>query len=379
MLAAIELNSNMNKFDCHIYGPIFSNNGVGASTRAYWRLLSASGMKVGVWPQNAPLDEKEKTIARKYGNLIVDKKHPNLNFFRINAMEIEDNAHLIEGSDSSQNILIPMWETEFMPRKWMADIERFSGLIAATNFIANSVLPINQKIPVWTIPHPIEVESNSWNSVKMLGLADDRRYFIYSFSYASFASRKQPEQFLNLAKLWKELKPNSTDVFVLTAGDKPIKQSDVKLAELFKQSSSHQFKYIEGTKQRDVHIALLANANLFISMHRSEGIGLQLAESALLNTPFVSHVYSGPRDFIPTGMSGIYDHNLISIGKGEYPSVSHGTWADYNLLDVTEAMQKALGNSDQDLLEINKKVKNHFSIFRNTDKINLLLKELSTN
>jgi glycosyltransferase involved in cell wall biosynthesis len=43
---------------------------------------------------------------------------------------------------------------------------------------------------------------------------------------------------------------------------------------------------------------LLAAADVFVSLHRSEGFGLGLAEAMLLGKPVVGTAYSGNADFL---------------------------------------------------------------------------------
>ena len=107
----------MSNFDAHIYGPIFSATGVGESARAYWRTFMATGMRIGVIPQSHPFNEEERLLAEHFRKFIVDKPHPKLNFFRINAQEISSLSGqlLSENPKNVTNALIPMWETPKLP------------------------------------------------------------------------------------------------------------------------------------------------------------------------------------------------------------------------------------------------------------------------
>jgi hypothetical protein len=139
-----------NSFDAHIFGPFFSTLGVGAATRAYWKLLMASGLKVGIWPQESPNGEVELEIAREHEAFIVQKEHPKLNFFRINAQEIGSSPIMGMENSSAINLLIPTWETSQLPEIWHQDVQRFTGIIAATTFFV-----IDEKISANL--HPREV------------------------------------------------------------------------------------------------------------------------------------------------------------------------------------------------------------------------------
>ena len=195
--------SDMSKFDAHIYGPFFSASGVGESTRAYWRTLRATGLNIGILPQNPPFNEFEKQIYEVFKEYLVENPHPKLNFFRINAQEIENTKEFYQAKKmkETKNILIPMWETPSVPVNWRSQIGQFHGIFAATSFIRDAFAALETGLPIWIAPHEIHVDLRNLHTVQQLGLKDDRRYHFYAFSYASFVSRKNPLGLLQLQKV----------------------------------------------------------------------------------------------------------------------------------------------------------------------------------
>ena len=150
------------------------------------------------------------------------------------------------------------------------------------------------------IPQSITAIEDTRLSVRALGLPDDRKYHLYSFSYYSYVSRKNPMQFLNLKKMFCEANQFSKDVFVLASSDLPRQKLDDFYHKTFLNEQDSNFVYLSGGRSRNEHLSLLANANIFVSVHRSEGIGLQLVEALKLGTNVVTHNFSGPEDFIHT-------------------------------------------------------------------------------
>jgi glycosyltransferase involved in cell wall biosynthesis len=353
----------MNSFDAHLYGPFFSESGVGESTRAYWRTLVATGLKVGILPQNPPFSENERFIAEKYKKYLVNDVHPGINLFRINAEEVRNTQVLGSIQKEAKSILIPMWETPVLPKIWLSDLQQFSHIIAATNFIGDAFSGANQEIPISIIPHEVHVPEFSRKTHRMMGLPDDRRIHLYSFSYASFSSRKNPRAFLEIKKLYCENFQFGKDLFVLTASDIPKSFADIKMHQYLEKSQDLNFKYFPGGSSREDHISLMANANSFISTHRSEGIGLQIVESILLGTPVVTHAYSGPADFIEGSDSGVFPFSTILIQNDEYPYSEGQAWADYKIEDILDTLIKMKNLIEVDN-EIFIRVSHHFSITR---------------
>jgi hypothetical protein len=119
-----------------------------------------------------------------------------------------------------------MWETPKLPLIWQEEIVKFDHIVAATSFIKSSVESATKSIPVSVIPQSITTIEDTRLSVRALGLPDDRRYHLYSFSYSSYVSRKNPMQFLNLKKMFCEANLYSKDVFVLASSDLPRQKAD---------------------------------------------------------------------------------------------------------------------------------------------------------
>ena len=73
--------------------------------------------------------------------------------------------------------------------------------------------------------------------------------------------------------------------------------------------------------------ALMAALDCYVSLHRSEGFGLTLAEAMLLGVPVVATDYGGSRDFVTPFNAWPVDWRAEAIGPGNHPYPPDGTWA----------------------------------------------------
>ena len=84
---------------------------------------------------------------------------------------------------------------------------------------------------------------------------------------------------------------------------------------------------------RERSYALLEIADVYVSLHRSEGFGLSMAEAMLMGKPVVATNYSGNLDFMNSQNSLLVDSlGLIEVGddaQSNYPR--EGRWADPDL------------------------------------------------
>ena len=91
-------------------------------------------------------------------------------------------------------------------------------------------------------------------------------------------------------------------------------------------------------------MALLREADAVVSLHRSEGLGLHLAEAMALGTPVIATRYSGNLDFMNDGNSFLIDFTLVPIqhGEGVYPATAR--WADPDLDQAAEVMRSMVAD-----------------------------------
>ena len=91
---------------------------------------------------------------------------------------------------------------------------------------------------------------------------------------------------------------------------------------------------------RDDHMAFIASADALVSLHRSEGLGLHLAEAMWLDTPTIATRYSGNLDFMNDDNSLLVDAVMVPVtgGEGVYPS--EAMWAAPDLDVAAAAMRR---------------------------------------
>ena len=260
-----------------------------------------------------------------------------------------------------------MWETPVMPAIWIEPIKSLSGIICGTDFISDGFTSYQLDLPRVTIAPQIDVDRDQIHPLSYLGLPDDRKIHLYSFSYSSWSTRKNPNAFFELAEFHARQLPEIDDLFVLAPSDKATSAVDQATHNRFVSSSLPNFRILPPGRNRFQQLSLIANSSTFISTHRSEGIGLQLAEALLLETPVVTHIFSGPRDFIDANSSAVYPYQLVEIGEGEYLHAAGQLWADPKVEEIAEALSRVGGQTE--LTTARDLIRQRFSIKANAEKL----------
>ena len=96
-----------------------------------------------------------------------------------------------------------------------------------------------------------------------------------------------------------------------------------------------------GYVSREEVLALVAAADVYVSLHRSEGFGLTVLEALLLGKPVVVTDYAGVRDFLD--VPGVHRVPCREVPlKRDFGPYSRGSvWAEPDLQEAAAAMRAA--------------------------------------
>ena len=89
---------------------------------------------------------------------------------------------------------------------------------------------------------------------------------------------------------------------------------------------------------------LLNCSNCYVSLHRSEGLGIGMAESMYLGKPVIATAYSGNMEFMNARNASLVDYKLIPLEENDYPNYKNQVWADASSIDAAEKMQKMVND-----------------------------------
>jgi len=85
---------------------------------------------------------------------------------------------------------------------------------------------------------------------------------------------------------------------------------------------------------------LTASCDCYVSLHRSEGFGLTMAEAMYLGKPVIATAYSGNMDFMNESNALLVDYDRVPIGEDAGPYGPDGEWADPDLADAARQLRR---------------------------------------
>jgi glycosyltransferase involved in cell wall biosynthesis len=234
------------------------------------------------------------------------------------------------------------WEVGDPPAEWTPAYEFVDEVWVATQHIYDAVAPTSP-VPVVRMTLPVLMPEVAPRRRGDLGLPEEGFTFLYLHDYHSVAARKNPtgliEAFrrafppgsgakLVLKSINADTRPDEHERIALAAGDHP----DITLID----------RYVSGREKN----AMIAHCDCYVSLHRSEGFGLTVAEAMLLGKPVIATRYGGTQEFLNEENAYLVDWEPAKVGEGAFPYPSDGVWAEPDLDQAAELMRQVLAEPD---------------------------------
>jgi glycosyltransferase involved in cell wall biosynthesis len=80
--------------------------------------------------------------------------------------------------------------------------------------------------------------------------------------------------------------------------------------------------------------ALFHACDIYVSLHRSEGFGLTIAEAMAIGKPVVATAYSGNMDFMGVGNSALVPYTMAQLTRAAGPYPKGACWAEPDIQDA---------------------------------------------
>ncbi|MGH7119825.1 MAG: glycosyltransferase family 4 protein [Acetobacteraceae bacterium] len=234
------------------------------------------------------------------------------------------------------------WELETAPPLWQSGARFVHEAWVPSHFTAAAIetfMPGRVRV----VPHPLAIAAPqpSGRNRRSFGLPDDAVIVLVSFNLASSFVRKNPLAAIAAFRL--AFGQRRDRMLLIKVGNPRAETQDFAILENAVAGSSNIRLLTEVLSGPDNH-ALTQAADMVLSLHRSEGFGLVLAEAMLLGKPVVATGWSGNLDFMDDGSAALVGYRKIAArdprGVFEAPGA---VWAEP---DVGEAARLLTGLAD---------------------------------
>lgn len=324
-----------------VIGYVQAESGVGESARSTLRALACTDVP------HAVSDFRVGNVSRMGesvdARLATGRQHA-ISLFHINADQLPlARTFLGEGPFSeTYRIGFWAWELENFPPEWHGAFAHVDEVWVPSTFCQRAIAAVSP-VPVLVMPHCVEVPAQLSPQRARFGLREDSVAFLAVADMMSIAGRKNPFAAVQAFR----------DAF---AADDTRVQLIVKIANAHRDAAAHeqlmvlvaghpQIRVLDESLDRDTLNRLLDSVDCFVSLHRSEGFGLVIAEAMARGKVVLATDWSGNTDFMNARNALPVDYRLVSLQADAGPYRRGERWAEPLHDDAVAKMRQVVADA----------------------------------
>ena len=295
--------------------------GIGESSRAIWRAVQATGLPCVL------LNIRSRVHSNADASL---GEFARDNPYRVNLMTFSFDYSRRFYRDMGPrffagryNIALWYWEQEHFPVRWHSAFDYYDEIWVPSEFTRGAIAAVSP-IPVRKITYPFFLnESEAIPDRGRFGLPGNACVFLFTFDFHSTVQRKNPGAVI--AAFRRAFRPDDDAVLVLKSinGEHDRAGRD----SLGRESEGAPVVFLDAHISGAEMNSLFASADCYVSLHRSEGLGLGMAQAMYLGKPVIATNYSGNLEFMNPDNSLLVNYEMteLEVDAGAYERGSH--WA----------------------------------------------------
>ncbi len=307
----------------NIIGYVRSEHGLGESSRRCAAAMIPSGIPFLLYDFN--VGNASRVSDTTYEQHIEATNRYRINLIHINADQMPVLYRTV-GSEffrDRYNIGFWHWELPEFPDEWLGSFAMLNEVWAPTEFVVRAISE-KSPVPVVRMPHAIDFRITGELSRAALGLPDNEFLFLTMYDLSSFQARKNPQAVI---RAFHEAFPDRCGVKLVVKTQNSHHHPN-ELRELQEFIAAYPgIIHIDRTMTRQEVYELENLCDCFVSLHRSEGFGLGLAESMFLGKPVIGTDWSANTDFMNHRNSCPVDYELVKLEQSYGPYAAGQVWA----------------------------------------------------
>jgi glycosyltransferase involved in cell wall biosynthesis len=327
----------------NVSGYLRDESGWGAAARGYVRALRSLGIPTRLADFSALTSNRSGDMTTTEGDALSD--------WDVNLMCIDAGQHFAVLSrtdddylDRRYNIGAWAWELPRFPARWYDRFAYYDEIWVGSSFIASAIAPISP-IPVIRIP---PVMAPPVGDTVPAGASRWRRQpgeflFLFMFDVHSHLARKNPLAVVEaFRRAFQPSEPVRLILKCVNAESDP--DGFAKLVDrAFGAAIDIESGYLAASDVRD----LMSSCDAYVSLHRSEGIGLTIAEAMGLGKPVIATGWSGNTDFMDVSNAFPVGYRLVELDENVGPYHAGEVWAEPSVEQAAQLMRFVVDHPEE--------------------------------
>jgi SAM-dependent methyltransferase len=214
---------------------------------------------------------------------------------------------------------------------------------AISEFSRRAIAAATKK-PVFAFPLPVAAPRPRRGFDRSgLGLPDGF-LFLFCFDFLSVSQRKNPRGLIEAFST--AFAPGEGPTLVLKAINGEFQLAELEAMKLL-AAARPDIIVIDRYLDDDENAALMDACDCYVSLHRSEGFGLTMAEAMALGKPVIATAYSGNLDFMDDDTAYLVPWTEGWVPEGCPPYRGGARWAEPDIAVAAQLMRSVVQNPEE--------------------------------
>ncbi|MDX6621482.1 MAG: hypothetical protein QOK36_3868, partial [Gaiellales bacterium] len=227
------------------------------------------------------------------------------------------------------------WEAGLLPDHLRPALDVVDEVWVGSDYVRSLIAPVTEK-PVLTMPVPIRVPSPAELPRERLGFPSGF-VFLFVFDFFSSIERKNPIGLIEAYRHAFGADDGAALVLKSVNGEHRLDELELlRAAAAGRPDIVIIDRYVSGEERG----GMMTACDCYVSLHRSEGLGLTMAEAMALAKPVVATGWSGNLEFMSEENSHLVRYEMTTLERAHGPYPAGAEWADPDLGHAAELMRR---------------------------------------
>ncbi len=326
------------KLGLNIVGFLTADLGVGESARCMVRAADAAGIPAALVPLRL-------NCKNRLGDLTYQARLQETNPHGVNVIHVDppasrdiDHHHGAAFRADKYNIAYFAWELTEFPDAWVPSLDYYEEIWCPSDFTTTAIAE-KSPVPVLTMPHAIAFARPTGTRAELrarFALPADAFLFLTLFDLNSYSARKNPRAAIEAFR--QSGLAGKGAALVVKVQNVAGNEADFAALQQSVRDLPGTVLLTDTLPRADIY-ALEAACDCFVSLHRSEGFGLAVAECMYLEKPVIATDWSATAEFVSPHNGCPVRAKLVTLEQNHGPYAKGSIWAEPDPAHAAEHMR----------------------------------------